>query len=146
MTIRYEDAPGVRWTHLKAMGRSPQHYQHALREKTEMTTALKQGIAFHHMVLTPEAEPPFVEFTGGARRGKAWDEFEAANASKVILTSSEMEPVIDWMMAVASDRNAQELLERMAPANRCGPMAMAVNAGWMLRAVESNRLRAPSST
>lgn len=109
---RYEDVPGVRWTHLKAMGRSPKHYQQALREPAEMTTALKQGIAFHHLVLTPDAEPPFVEFTEGARRGKAWDKFDGENAGKVILTSPEMEPVIDWFMAVAGDRCAQELLAR----------------------------------
>jgi hypothetical protein len=92
MTAAYDAIAAVRWSHLKHMDRSPLHYQHATTAERPDTPAFRFGRAVHCLTLEPETwGARYVVWDGGARRGKAWDAFEEANADREILTADEYE-------------------------------------------------------
>lgn len=80
----YRALPGVSQSALKALARSPAHYQHALKNPVEATEAMQLGRIIHHLALTPDV-PPFWTvrpegMDGRTKEGKAWAE---ANAGSV---------------------------------------------------------------
>lgn len=77
----------VRFSNLKHFARSALHFQHSIREPLEATPAMRIGTLVHQIVLG--GAPPLV--WDGTRRGKAWDEFKAANCGREIFTQSELE-------------------------------------------------------
>lgn len=88
----YDQVPALRRSLLDKIRVSPAHLQHYLEHGDEDTAALTFGRALHTMILEPEkTEAEVCVFTGAVRRGKAWDEFKAANAEKTIVTVDEME-------------------------------------------------------
>lgn len=99
----------VRFSNLKLLGTSPQHYKHRLDTSSETyKRPLSVGTAAHSMVLGGE---PVVMFPGKVRNGKAWEEFRAANEGATILIRSEYEAAKGMAKAVESCRAAVELLE-----------------------------------
>lgn len=94
----YRGARGVNWSNLKHMRQSPLHYRHAVYNPSEDTARFGIGRAIHAAILQPDTlASEFAVFDGKARKGKAWDEFEAEHAGKTILKRDEM----DGVMAVA---------------------------------------------
>ena len=82
----YNALPGVRWTHLKAMRRSPRHYRAAVEAPPEDKDAYRLGRAVHCAVFEPlEYRRRYALWDGGRRQGKVWDEF-AANCAMANLT------------------------------------------------------------
>lgn len=77
----------LRVTVLKTMAKSPAHARAAaLRSGDAASLALRLGSGTHGLTFgTPEV----VVFTGKQRRGKEWDEFQAAHAGKVIVNAKE---------------------------------------------------------
>lgn len=96
----------VRFSNLKRIGQSPQHYQAGLMHGTDPTRAMKIGSAVHSRVLGGD----YVIFEG-ERRGKAWAEFKAAHDGALILTMPEHESASRIAGAVMASPLAQGVLE-----------------------------------
>lgn len=75
---------GIRFSSLKHIARSPAHYRCALDTPFEQTAAMRLGSLVHAILLGGD----FAMFDG-VRRGKAWDEFEAANEGRLIVSLTE---------------------------------------------------------
>lgn len=103
------DLRQVRWSWLRSILRSPAHCRYTLDHGIEETQAMRLGTAVHHILLGGPHE--FVTFDGGARRGKHWDAFEAANPGKTILLASETMVAAAMAASVASTPHAMEALE-----------------------------------
>lgn len=96
----------VRFSALKAMSRSPQHYAHAATEGWEESLAMRMGAGVHAMLFGQ----PYTVWTGKARNGKAWDEFSAAHSGQPILNAREHAEAQGIVHAIEDNRLARELL------------------------------------
>lgn len=107
----YEDLEGVRWSDLKEMDKSAAHFRYRLGNPRQDTPALAFGRAVHTAVLQPDRFPlEYVVYDGGMRRGRAWDEFEAANEGRTILKASEYQTCLAVRDAVHACPDAARLL------------------------------------
>lgn len=98
----------VHFSTLRLMGRSPAHYREAILRPSEPSPAMKLGTAAHALVLGSWKEMAI--WSGGIRRGKAWDEFREANAGKDIITESELGEAQKIADSVLAHRGAREIL------------------------------------
>ena len=96
MTTDYRAAPGVNWSSLKHIARSPLHYQHALDNPTPPTAAMQAGTLAHLATLEPKrfsAEvvlpPDDVLGKGGRRNTKAYREWADAQPAGVTIASAD---------------------------------------------------------
>lgn len=78
----------VRFSHLKAYGRSAAHGLHARLVEMEPTYAMERGTAVHALLFNTRK---VVGWTGAVRRGKEYEAFERDHADCEILTGSEYE-------------------------------------------------------
>ena len=78
----------VRFSHLRAYGRSPMHGMHARTKDSEATSAMQRGTAVHALIF---CNRKVAGYPGSQRRGKDYDAFAAANPDTEILTASEYE-------------------------------------------------------
>lgn len=90
---QYDAIEADNFSRLKHMGRSAAHYKARKEEPQEDTDALRIGRCSDLLVFQPAEFKSQVVVWAGTRRGKAWDEFSSANASKEILTVEEAETV-----------------------------------------------------
>lgn len=97
----------IRFSSLKAMDKSPAHYQHAL-QRDWSTGYLRKGTAVHAHLL---GGAPVVVYEGGTRRGKEWEAFKAANPGATILIPSESRDVIGMRRSLEDHPIAMRLLE-----------------------------------
>jgi len=93
---QYDAHPGVRWSNLSHLRKSPAHYLHALTNKRKDTSALNTGSALHTLVFEPETYAArFTTYTASKSKGegarKAWEAFqaEAAERGLTILDADE---------------------------------------------------------
>lgn len=109
----YEDLLAVNWSSLRHMAKSAAHYREALVTPRVVTPALKRGIATHTAVYEPERLALDVaRWDGDRRAGKAWQEFEAAHADKIILTADEYAQVLAMSTAVQRHHVAQRYVAK----------------------------------
>ena len=111
--MTYNDLPGVRWSHLKAMATSPKQYRHELEHPREDKPAYLIGRAIHCLVLegAERYAETFTTYPGKARRGKAWEDFKATvGKGRDVLIASEAEQVGGCAAAVLSDPIAKQHL------------------------------------
>lgn len=110
----YARLPGINWSKLKVIGRSPAHFVWASSEMSdEDTDAKRLGRARHVAVFESEKfASKYAIWSGGIRRGKAWKAFEAAHLSKgqEILTDREAEEVFAFANAANANPMAQRYL------------------------------------
>lgn len=106
----YEALPGVRWSDLKHMAKSPAHYLAHLEGEPVDSPAMLFGRACHCAVLEPVHLPEQFVVFDGARRGGVWTEFRDANAGKDILTRDEWDRVLGVQAAVTAHPVASKLL------------------------------------
>lgn len=110
--IDYRAIPAVNWSSLKALRRSPLHYQHGLTVKREPTDAMKLGRLFHTLTLEAEmAADEYIAWDGGTRRGAKWDAFCAEHFDREILTRSAWDSGARMAAAVRRNPIAAALLE-----------------------------------
>ena len=105
----YDAIDATRYSALSHMATSPLAYRHALDVPREATAAMVLGSAAHALTLGTEADDLAI-FYGEARRGKAWDAFEAANAGRTIVKESELTTARAIADAVHRDRRARNML------------------------------------
>lgn len=104
----WADTP-VRFSHLRAYGRSPAHGKHArLAAKDDPTYAMERGTAVHALVF---GNRQVIGYPGATRRGKEYEAFAAAHPSHDILTNAEYEKARRMADAVLACRLAEPLLK-----------------------------------
>jgi hypothetical protein len=105
--VDYDTLPGLRWTHLARMRRSPKHYREYVAPRTP---AMTLGTALHAMV---SGEHKVCAYPGPVRRGKEWDAFQRAHASDIILTKRELDLVERMGGALLKHSEASSILARV---------------------------------
>lgn len=101
--------PQVRFSHLRAYGRSAMHGRLARTTEMEPTAAMQLGSAVHALVLNTHT---VIAYPGATRRGKEWEAFKAAqNPKSIILTASEYEKAAAMHEAVKDSAVAQPYLQ-----------------------------------
>ena len=110
---QYAAIKAVNWSSLKHLRDSPKAYRwHRDNPDTGDTTGRMKGRALHTLVFEPHLfDAEYAVFDGDARRGKAWDEFKAANEGKCILKAGEVEEVKAQAAAVRSHPAVQPYLD-----------------------------------
>ncbi len=110
---QYDVHPGVRWSNLSHMRKSPAHYQHALTHKRKDTSALNTGSALHTLVFEPETYADrFTTYTASKSKGegarKAWEAFqvEAAERGLIILDADTEARAQGCAAAIRSNASA----------------------------------------
>lgn len=96
---------------LKHLLKSAAHYRHALLDTDEDTDAKKLGRCGHTAILEPEAfKARTALWSEGTRRGKVWDAFRAAHATREILKPPEWDQCLALSAAVRANLQASALL------------------------------------
>jgi len=110
---QYDAHPGVRWSNLLHMRKSPAHYLHALTHKRKDTSALNTGSALHTLVFEPETYAErFTTYTVSKSKGegarKAWEAFQedARERGLIILEAEEEARAQGCAAAVRSKASA----------------------------------------
>lgn len=107
----YDRLIRVNYSTLKAMAKSPAHYEHGLVVSKKDTDAMKAGRAVHVAVLEPDRFRSNVAlWDGGVRRGKDWDAFRRNHEGQDILTESEHARCLAIQKAVRSDATARKFV------------------------------------
>ncbi|HTD89376.1 MAG TPA: PD-(D/E)XK nuclease-like domain-containing protein [Burkholderiales bacterium] len=101
------DAP-VRFSHLKAYGRSAAHGLHARTCDTDPNYAMQRGTAVHAILFDTR---DVLAWDGPVRRGKAFDDFVAQNPNAEIMTSTEYAKSHAIASAVRACKPAMEVLQ-----------------------------------
>ncbi len=109
----YDALARVNWSTVKHIGRSPAHYQEALRNRAKDTDARKLGRASHVATLEPERfAAEHVTWEGGRRQGNDWKAFAARHAAVEILTRDEAAECFALRDAVRGNRVAMRHIAR----------------------------------
>lgn len=98
----------VRFSHLRAYGRSAMHGQHARKVDSEETYAMQRGTAVHALIFGTRK---VCGYPGPTRRGKEYDAFAAAHTDYEILTGAEYEKAKRMADALQSNRLAAPYLQ-----------------------------------
>ncbi len=97
----------VRFSHLRAYGRSAAHGHHARTSEVDETYAMERGTAVHAMIFgTREV----VAYPGATRRGKEYDAFVQAHPDTEILTTAEYHKARRMAMSVLDCKLAAPFL------------------------------------
>ena len=101
--------PQVRFSHLRAYGRSAMHGRLARTTEMEPTAAMQLGSAVHALVLDTHN---VIAYPGAVRRGKEWEAFKAAqNPKSIILSASEYEKALGMTAAIVASEVAKPYLQ-----------------------------------
>lgn len=112
----YAAIDAVNWSTLKVMARSPRHYRHALANPRPPSPAMLLGTAAHLATLEADRWDDEVRiFDGAARRGKAWEAFQAANPGRLLLNQAEADKAQAMAAAVRDHGPAAEYLSAGEP-------------------------------
>ena len=114
----YWDIPGVNFSTLKELRRSPKHYRYRLEHPREATPSMSLGTAAHIATLEPDRFlREFCLWTERKdngdmwpRRGPKWEAFLAANGGKKVISEEEYERAIALSRAVREDETAMRYL------------------------------------
>lgn len=101
------DVEPVRFSLLKEIEKSGQHYLHALTAGRKDTAPMRVGRAVHSIAL---GGAPVVEYPE-RRAGEAWEEFQIEHAGAEILSSTEYSTAMGATESLARHRDAMELIE-----------------------------------
>ena len=115
-TIDYRKAPGLNYSALKLIDKSPKHFKHFLDAGgTPDSAAYAQGRAMHSALLEPHKfnndyiiQPPQFKM----RSGKAWEAFLEANPDKTILKLDDYSSVLECARIVKEDPIAKKFFTK----------------------------------
>ena len=112
----YAALPGVNFSTLKDMRRSPLHYHHRLTTPRDDTPRMGMGRAVHTAVLEPDRFMlEYAVWSGPRRAGKDYEAFVLANPGRTILRVDEYERCLAIRDAVRADKDARRVLRRGKP-------------------------------
>lgn len=104
----YQTLEGVNWSTLKHLRDSALAYRYHLDVPVEDTPALQIGRLTHTLTFEPaQFDAEYAVWTGGVRRGKEWEAFQAANEGRTIFKPEE----IDLAVAMANAVKAHPLVQ-----------------------------------
>lgn len=115
----FRDQP-VRFSHLRAYGRSAMHGHAARTRADEPNKAMQIGSAVHALV---SGTQKVCGYPGLQRRGKEYEAFAAANAGSLILTMADYKKAESMAAAVRDCKLAEPMLKGIAEET--------VNFRWM---------------
>ncbi len=98
----------VRFSHLRAYGRSAMHGQHARAMDSAPTMAMQRGSAVHAILFNTQK---VCGYPGATRRGKEYDAFVIAHHDHLILTMKEYDKAQRMVDAVRSCKVAEPYLK-----------------------------------
>lgn len=99
----------VRFSHLRAYGKSAAHGLHARMNDDAMgTAAMQRGTAVHALLFNTRK---VVSWDGAVRRGKAFDAFKDYNQDAEILTANEYEKAAAMARTIRDNKQAMALLD-----------------------------------
>jgi len=133
----------IRFSHLRAMGRSPAHARLAIfGDDNRQTPAMALGTALH---ATYEGRT-VVAYPGPVRRGKSWDDFRDAHAGDIIVTGKEAAQVDGMRAAIAKSAIATRLMTGTREETlffdhlgmRCRATPDVVGDGWLVDLKSTN--------
>lgn len=101
----------VRFSHLRAFGRSAMHGHHARLNEMAQTTAMQRGTAVHALLF---GNRQVCGYPGATRRGKEYDAFVAEHPDTEILTMAEFDKARRMADAVRQCELAQPVLQGVA--------------------------------
>lgn len=104
------DLRPVRFSQLKAMSRSPQHYAHGITTERTDSPAMRLGRLVHSLILGPVASDAPIRAYEGERRGKAWQAFQEQMPGADIVTGAEYAKGEAIASAVLSDPVASQFV------------------------------------
>lgn len=107
MMAEFDHLPTIRFSHLRAFGRSAIHGQHALKQDQKVTYAMQRGTAVHALLFGTRK----VSGYEGVRRGKAYEAVAEANPDTEILSMSEYRKACDMAEAVRKCKLAAPFLQ-----------------------------------
>jgi hypothetical protein len=97
----------VRFSELKVMGRSAEHFRAAYEHPKETSAQMRFGSLLHTLILGGDS---FAVFSGERRAGKAWDAFEEEHSGKLIVKQSELDVGLEIARKVQRHHYAGPLL------------------------------------
>jgi len=112
----YQQVPGVNWSTLKHLDKSPLHYKHHLEQPPDDTASMMGGRAAHTAILEPDRFPlDYAVFTGPRRQGGDWEAFKAAHPGRTILKAAEYQEALAIRDAVRGHKVADRILSGGEP-------------------------------
>ncbi len=112
--------PGDNASRLKDLAESPRYYKWRQEHSRRPTDDMLLGGGIHTCVLEPDRFPlEYVLWDGKVRRGRAWDEFQAANANRVILRLPEYNLCLASRDAVRNDSVAGPIVRAGGGVEQC---------------------------
>lgn len=115
----YAKIDAINGSSIVHMRRSPMYYRHCLDNPQPPTPAKVQGTATHRLILEPTRVGDFAVWGEGegenVRRGKVWDAFKVAHASKMIVTADERDTMVAQMVALYKNPTARKYLAAPGP-------------------------------
>ena len=103
----FDHLPTIRFSHLRAFGRSAAHGEHSLRSEKAQTYAMERGTALHAILFNTRKVAGYE----GVRRGKAYEAVVEANPDTEILTMAEHAKVRRMADAVRNCKLAEPWLQ-----------------------------------
>ena len=110
----YDEDPGLNQSKLKALldAKSPAHFRYDQDHPDADKKHFRLGNAIDLLCNAPHKfGEQFVVWTGDRRAGNAWKEFEAANASKTILSQPELEQVRGMVDGLSRHEDASAIIQ-----------------------------------
>jgi hypothetical protein len=98
----------VRFSHLRAYGRSAAHGHHARTNEADETYAMERGTAVHAVLFGTKK---VCGYPGPVRRGKEYEAFAAKHQDHEILTMAEYDKAMRMAEAVRACKLAEPLLK-----------------------------------
>jgi hypothetical protein len=120
MQSEYKDLPGLNWSSLKHMARSPLHYRHRTLHPEPRTSALDVGVASHLAVFEPEKLGARFASYAGKRdaRTKAYQTWVDENPGVTALRPAEYQTAVAIGAAVRAHPVAAYMLKDGEPEAR----------------------------
>lgn len=112
----YHAHPALNFSSLRLAAKSLLHYDHAKRNPKPPTAAMRLGSITHAVILDAMRPPEGIAseqgmvIWEGAKRGKAWSAFKAANEGKLIATLADFARAAEMRRAVDAHPVASALL------------------------------------
>ena len=103
----FDHLPTIRFSHLRAFGRSAAHGLHAFKAEKEQTSAMQRGTAVHALLFGTRKVVGYQ----GVRRGKDYDAFAAERPDTEILTMAEYDKALFMAGAVSDCKLAAPFLK-----------------------------------
>lgn len=115
----YQAVDAINGSSIVNMRRSPMYYRHCLDNPKQPTPAMVQGVLTHRLILEPQRAGNLVVWgeqpEEKVRRGKVWEEFQAVNAGKQIVTKDERDVMVAQMVAVHKNPVARKHIAAPGP-------------------------------